>query len=56
MANGFDRLRFRGPPYPRSTDLVAALRAEARTSEDQALITDLFERTTLYDFKAARPR
>lgn len=41
---------FRGAPYPRSTDLVAALRAEA-PADKQGLITDLFERITLYDVK-----
>jgi len=41
---------FRPAPYPTSTELVAALRAEAG-SEHQALITDLFERVTLYDVK-----
>jgi ABC-type transport system involved in multi-copper enzyme maturation permease subunit len=50
-----ERYRFRGAPYPRSLDLVAALRAEAASAEDQALITDLFERITLYDLKAAAP-
>ncbi|WP_126176141.1 M1 family aminopeptidase [Tsuneonella rigui] len=40
----------KGPPYATSQDLVAALRAEARP-EDQQLITDLFQRITLYDFK-----
>ncbi|HEX9953379.1 MAG TPA: M1 family aminopeptidase [Rubricoccaceae bacterium] len=49
------RYRFRGAPYPRSLDLVAALRAEARTPEAQALITDLFERVTLYDLKVTQP-
>jgi ABC-2 type transport system permease protein len=49
-----DRYRFRDAPYPRSLDLVAALRAEARTAEEQALITDLFERVTLYHLKATR--
>lgn len=49
------RYRFRGAPYPRSLDLVAALRAEARTTEEQALITDLFERVTLYHLKAVEP-
>jgi aminopeptidase N len=49
------RYRFKGAPYPRSLDLVSALRAEARTTEEQALITDLFERVTLYDLKAAEP-
>jgi ABC-2 type transport system permease protein len=50
-----ERYKFKGAPYARSVDLVAALRAEAKTPEDQALITDLFERITLYDLKAAGP-
>jgi aminopeptidase N len=50
-----DRYKFKGAPYARSVDLVAALRAEARTAEDQALITDLFERITLYDLKTGVP-
>ena len=47
--------KFKGAPYPRSLDLVAALRAEAKTEEDQGLITDLFERVTLYDLKVVAP-
>jgi aminopeptidase N len=47
--------RFKGAPYPRSLDLVAALRAEAKTTEERALITDLFERITLYDLKVTEP-
>jgi len=50
-----DRYKFKGAPYPRSLDFVAALRAEARTTEDQTLITDLFERITMYDFKVGQP-
>ncbi|HEV2149729.1 MAG TPA: ABC transporter permease [Longimicrobiaceae bacterium] len=50
-----DRYRFKGAPYPRSVDFVDALRAEARTPEEQALITDLFERVTLYDLKVTGP-
>jgi ABC-type transport system involved in multi-copper enzyme maturation permease subunit len=49
------RYRFAGAPFPRSLDLVAALRAQARTPEEQALITDLFERVTLYHLEAAEP-
>ncbi|WP_420126279.1 M1 family aminopeptidase [Longimicrobium sp.] len=49
------RYRFAGAPYPRSLDLVAALRAEARTPEEQALITDLFERLTLYHLQTTQP-
>lgn len=44
------RFGFQGAPYPRSVDLVAALRAVA-PADKQALITDLFERITLYDVK-----
>ena len=49
------RYRFTVAPYPRSLDLVALLREEARTPQDQALITDLFERITLYDLKVQAP-
>jgi ABC-2 type transport system permease protein len=49
------RYKFKGAPYPRTLDLIAAFRAEAKTAEDQALITDLFERITLYDLKVAQP-
>ena len=41
---------FRGAPYPRSLDFVRILREEAGDNPaHQALITDLFERITLYD-------
>jgi ABC-type transport system involved in multi-copper enzyme maturation permease subunit len=49
------RYGFRHAPFPRSLDLVAALRAQARTAEEQQLITDLFERVTLYDLKVTAP-
>jgi hypothetical protein len=45
--------RFKGPPYPRSLDLIREFRKEARTPAQQQLITDLFERITLYDLKVA---
>jgi hypothetical protein len=45
--------RFAGPPYLRSVDLIEEFRKEARTPEQQQLITDLFERITLYDLKVA---
>ncbi|MGA9581720.1 MAG: M1 family aminopeptidase, partial [Allosphingosinicella sp.] len=51
-----DRYRFTTAPYPRSVDLIAMLRAEAKTPEQQALITDLFERIALYDLKVEAPR
>lgn len=50
-----DRYRFTVAPYPRSLDLIAMLREEAKTPEQQALITDLFERITLFDLKVDRP-
>jgi len=50
-----ERFRFQGAPYPRSIDLIRLLRAEATTPEQQALITDLFERITLYDLKVDQP-
>jgi ABC-2 type transport system permease protein len=43
--------RFKGAPYARTLDFIAAFRAEADTPEEQALITDLFDRITLYDLE-----
>jgi aminopeptidase N len=46
------RYAFKGAPYPRSQDLVDALRAQAGDdAQAQQLITDLFEKITLYDLK-----
>ncbi|HEY5290252.1 MAG TPA: M1 family aminopeptidase, partial [Caulobacteraceae bacterium] len=42
---------FKDAPYPTALDLVAALRAQA-PADKQQLITDLFEKITLYDLKA----
>ena len=42
---------FKPAPYPSSTDFLRLLRAEAGPTHDQ-LITDLFEKITLYDMKA----
>jgi hypothetical protein len=50
-----NKYKFKGAPYPRSLDVIQALRAEAKTPEDQALITDLFERIAIYDLKVAEP-
>jgi ABC-2 type transport system permease protein len=55
LRNLLARYKFQGPPYARSLDLIAALRAEARTPEHQALITDLFERVALFDLKVTAP-
>jgi ABC-2 type transport system permease protein len=43
---------FKGPPYPTSADLVKDIRAEA-PADKQQLITDLFEKITLYNVKAS---
>ncbi|MEZ5710039.1 MAG: M1 family aminopeptidase [Blastomonas sp.] len=44
--------RFKGPPYPRSIELVDRFKALARDDEERQLVADLFDRITLYDFKA----
>jgi ABC-2 type transport system permease protein len=49
------RFRFQEAPFASTTDLLAALRAEATTPEHHALITDLFERVTLYDLSVDGP-
>lgn len=51
LARLLQQYAFRNAPYPRSTDLIALLREEAGP-EHQDLITDLFEKITLYDLKA----
>ena len=50
------KFRFKGAPYLRSIDLIAEFRKEAKTPEQQQLITDLFEQITLYDLKVDRRR
>jgi ABC-2 type transport system permease protein len=47
------RYAFQSAPFPIASDLVAALRSQA-PADKQALITDLFERITLYDVKAQK--
>lgn len=50
MQRMLQEFAFRGAPYPRSSDFVRILREEAGDNPaHQALITDLFERITLYD-------
>jgi ABC-2 type transport system permease protein len=46
---------FKPAPYPSSADFIRLLRAEAGPQHDQ-LITDLFEKITLYDMKATEAR
>jgi hypothetical protein len=52
LARLVERYKFKPAPYPRSLDLIAELRKEATTPEQQALITDLFQKITIYDLKA----
>lgn len=47
-----NQYRFKGAPFPRSTDLVDGFRALARNAEERQLVEDLFARITLYDLKA----
>lgn len=42
---------YRYDPYPTSRDLLRNLRAQATTDEQQSIITDLFEKITLWDLK-----
>jgi ABC-2 type transport system permease protein len=51
-----NKYKFKGAPYPRSIELVEAFRREAKSPEDQALITDLFERITVYDLKVGEAK
>jgi len=51
LARFVAKFRFKGAPYLRSVDLINEFRKEAKTPEQQQLITDLFERITLYDLK-----
>ena len=44
---------FKAAPYPTALDLISALRAEA-PADKQALITDLFEKITLYDIRTTQ--
>lgn len=46
---------FKGAPYPISTDLVKLFRERA-PADKQALITDLFEKITLYDIKVTEAK
>ena len=45
-----DRFRLRPAPYPRSLDLIVEFRKGASEAENR-LITDLFEKITLYDIR-----
>jgi ABC-2 type transport system permease protein len=51
LSRFLEKFRFKRAPYLRSVDLIAEFRKVAKTPEQQQLITDLFERITLYDLK-----
>jgi aminopeptidase N len=51
LARFVAKFRFKGAPYLRSLDLIEEFRKEAKSAEQQQLITDLFERITIYDLK-----
>lgn len=55
LARLLARFKFKRAPYPRSIDLIRELRAEVGSPADQALITDLTERITIYDLKVEGP-
>ena len=45
------RYRFKSQPYPRSLDLVDGMKGLARNDAERQLVSDLFERITVYDLK-----
>jgi aminopeptidase N len=51
LASFVKKWAFKGPPYPLSTDLLAEFRA-VTPPEYQGLLTDLFEKITLYENRA----
>jgi len=51
LRNFVAEMAYQTDPYPRSVDLIRHLRSQATSEEQQALITDLFERITLWDLK-----
>jgi hypothetical protein len=44
--------KFKSQPYPRSTILVDGLKSLARNDAERNLVSDLFEKITIYDMKA----
>ncbi len=50
LKNFLNRFAFKGPPFPTAQDLLNDIRACA-PARSQALVTDLFERITLYDLE-----
>jgi ABC-2 type transport system permease protein len=55
MARLLQQYAFKSAPYPNTTDFLRLMREEAGPEHDQ-LITDLFEKITLVDVKAANAK
>ena len=51
LVNLIEETAYRYNPYPTSRDLLRNLRAQATNDAQQSLITDLFEKITLWDLK-----
>jgi ABC-type transport system involved in multi-copper enzyme maturation permease subunit len=51
LQNLIKEAAYRYDPYPTSRDLLRNLRAQATTDAQQEIITDLFEKITLWDLK-----
>jgi ABC-type transport system involved in multi-copper enzyme maturation permease subunit len=51
LRNFVSEMAYQTDPYPRSRDLIRHLRSQATSQQQQDLITDLFERITLWDLK-----
>jgi hypothetical protein len=51
LSNFIADAAYRTDPYPRSRELIANLREQATTDAQQELITDMFEKITLWDLK-----
>ncbi len=51
LQNLISEVAYRYDPYPTSRDLLRNLRAQATTDAQQDIITDLFERITIWDLK-----
>lgn len=55
MKRMIELYKYKSDPYPRSTDFLRILR-EAVGPQHEALITDLFEKITLYELAARDPK
>ncbi|OYY92060.1 MAG: aminopeptidase [Sphingomonas sp. 28-66-16] len=56
LAGILNRYRFKSQPYARSLVLVDGLKSLARTDGERQLISDLFEKITIWDLKATEAK